>query len=63
MLRNFDILAEDPDGGARPLLPAVLDRWSTCRDLALMAATLANGGVNPMTGERAIRGEHRRAAC
>jgi glutaminase len=26
----------------------------TCRDLAVMAATLANGGVNPVTGERAI---------
>jgi len=26
----------------------------TCRDLAVMAATLANGGVNPLTGERAI---------
>ena len=26
----------------------------TCRDLAAMAATLANGGVNPLTGERAL---------
>jgi len=30
----------------------------TCRDLATMAATLANGGVNPMTGVRAIGAEH-----
>ena len=26
----------------------------TCRDLAVMAATLANGGVNPATGEQAL---------
>lgn len=26
----------------------------TARDLAVMAATLANGGVNPLSGERAI---------
>jgi glutaminase len=24
----------------------------TCRDIAVMAATLANGCVNPLTGER-----------
>jgi glutaminase len=28
------------------------------RDLAMMAATLANNGVNPSTGERAIAAEH-----
>jgi glutaminase len=26
----------------------------TCRDLAVMAATLANKGVNPLSGERAM---------
>jgi glutaminase len=26
----------------------------TCRDLAVMAATLANGGVNPITGQQAL---------
>jgi len=30
----------------------------TCRDLAVMAATLANGGVNPLTGRRALRHSH-----
>lgn len=30
----------------------------TARDLAMMAATLANGGVNPVTGVRALQGEY-----
>lgn len=30
----------------------------TASDLAMMAATLANGGVNPVTGERALRAEN-----
>ena len=29
-----------------------------CRDLAFMAATLANGGVHPVTGVRALPSEH-----
>jgi len=30
----------------------------TAEDLAMMAATLANGGVNPVTGERALKAEN-----
>lgn len=30
----------------------------TCKDLAVMGATLANGGVNPVTGQRAISARH-----
>jgi glutaminase len=57
MLRNFDILDNDPE--------AVLDLYFrqcsvsvTCLDLAMLAACLANGGVNPVTGERAIAAKH-----
>jgi glutaminase len=57
MLRNFGILDEAPE------LP--LDLYFrqcsisvSCRDLALMAATLAGGGVNPLTRERAISAEN-----
>jgi glutaminase len=30
----------------------------TCRDLAVMAATLANGGINPITGDRAVEAKY-----
>jgi glutaminase len=30
----------------------------TCRDLAMMGATMANAGVNPVTGEQAIASEY-----
>ena len=53
MLRNFDVLEDDPTA----TLEAYFQQCSirvTCRDLALMGATLANGGVNPVTGVRAI---------
>lgn len=53
MLRNYGIVKDDVD--------AVLDVYFrqcailvTARDLAVMAATLANGGVNPLTGERVL---------
>ena len=53
MLRNFGVLEDDPT----PSLEAYFRQCSVrvnCRDLALMGATLANGGVNPVTGTRAI---------
>ncbi|MBL8335650.1 MAG: glutaminase A [Rhodoferax sp.] len=53
MLRNFGVLEDDPT----PTLETYFRQCSiqvTCRDLALMGATLANGGVNPVTGVRAI---------
>ncbi|MFW6694569.1 glutaminase [Streptomyces sp. MAR4 CNX-425] len=54
MLRSHGILTEDPravvDGYTRQCSVLV-----TARDLALMAATLANRGVNPLTGEQVVR--------
>ncbi len=57
MLRNFSILADEPT----PTLEAYFRQCSirvTCRDLAMIGATLANGGVNPVTGVRAIAEEY-----
>ncbi len=57
MLRNFDILTDDP----APTVEQYFQQCSisvTCRDLGMMAATLANRGVNPVTGKQAIRGEY-----
>lgn len=53
MLRNFSILADDPTPALETYFRQCAIRV-TCRDLALVGATLANGGVNPVTGERAI---------
>lgn len=56
MLRNFDILVDDPD----PILDLYFQQCSICidcRDLSSIAASLANGGVNPVTGERVVRSE------
>ncbi len=56
LLRNFSILEDDPEDP----LDLYFRQCSisvNCLDLSLMAATLANGGVNPITRERAIRGE------
>ncbi len=53
LLRNFSVIGHDPE--------AVLDLYFhqcaievTCRDLAMIGATLANKGVNPATGIRAL---------
>jgi len=60
LLRNFEVLEDDPT--------AAVDMYFrqcaisvNCVDLALMGATLANQGVNPLTGERAIGDTHVRS--
>lgn len=57
LLRNAGIVGGDVE--------EALDRYvrqcsvlATADDLAVMAATLANGGVNPVTGERAVEHAH-----
>src|SRR5262245_32471901 len=53
MLRNFGIIESSPE----PILDAYFRQCSilvTARDLAVMAATLANGGVCPLTGAAAV---------
>jgi len=48
-------------GNPEPILDLYFSQCSvlvTARDLAAMAATLANGGVNPLTGERALAEEY-----
>ncbi len=57
MLRNFGILTEPPD----PVVDLYFKQCSisvNCRNLAIMAATLANRGTNPLTGRHAVRGEY-----
>lgn len=57
MLRNFNIIDEDP----QEILETYFRQCSirvTCRDLAFMGATLANQGVHPLTRERAIHRDY-----
>ena len=57
LLRNFEILDDDPTA----TVDAYFQQCSIavhCADLALMGATLANQGVNPVTGVRAIEDAH-----
>jgi glutaminase len=53
LLRNYDIIKGDV-GDALDVYFRQCSILVTARDLALMAATLANGGVNPVTGERVV---------
>ena len=53
MLRNFSVIESDPTSTLEAYFQQCAIRV-TCRDLAIMGATLANGGVNPVTGIRAI---------
>ena len=53
LLRNFEIVDGDPED-ALDLYFRTCAISVTCRDLAVAAACLANGGVNPITGERAV---------
>lgn len=57
MLRNFNILEDDPTSTLE-LYFKQCSASVNCRDLAIMGATLANAGINPLTKRRAIRGEY-----
>lgn len=57
LLRNYEIIGSDPE----PALDLYFQQCAVqvhARDLALTAATLANGGVNPVTGQRAVDEQH-----
>ena len=57
MLKNFGIIEGEP----MSVLENYFRQCSVlvdCRDLAFMAATLANGGVHPLTGTRALPAPH-----
>ncbi len=53
LLRNYDVIKGDVDG----VLDVYFRQCSvlvTARDIAIMAATLANRGINPITGDQVI---------
>jgi glutaminase len=59
LLRHFDLIGDDIDGAMK------LYAWQCAvmvdvRELALMGATLAKGGVHPHTGTRAVERLHAR---
>ncbi len=57
LLRNFGIVDEDPHETLETYFQQCSIRV-TCRDLALMGATLANQGVQPVTRKRAIAAQY-----
>jgi glutaminase A len=57
LLRHFDMLENEVDDA----LGLYLQQCSAvinCKDLSMMAATLANGGINPLTKQRAIQEDY-----
>jgi glutaminase len=57
LMRNFGMIGDDIEES----LDLYFKQCSilvNCRDLAVMAATLANDGVNPLTGEHAVDGTY-----
>jgi glutaminase len=54
LLRSFGVLASEAEA-AVDLYFRQCSVSVDCRDLAFIAATLAGGGTNPITGERAVR--------
>ncbi len=57
LMRNFSMIGDDIED----TLDLYFKQCSvlvSCRDLAVMAATLANDGVNPLTGERAVEARY-----
>jgi len=57
MLKNFDVIEGDPMASLENYFRQC-SFLVDCKDLAFMAATLANGGVHPVTGQRALPAEH-----
>lgn len=53
LMRSLGMLSGDVEENAATYL-SICSVGVTARDLATMAATLANGGVNPLSGERAV---------
>ena len=53
MLRSHDILTENPTGVVEGY-PRQCSLLVTVQDLAMMAATLANYGIQPVTGEQVV---------
>lgn len=51
MLREFEVLESDPEAALDQYIRQCAMKVTT-EDLAMMAATLANGGVNPVSEER-----------
>ena len=62
MLRSFGVIDERPEA-ALDLYFRQCSVSVDCRDLAVIAATLANGGVNPLHGRARRRARTSCATC